>query len=143
MTIIPTCAPNFLTACAKTGVGSGRGKTLTFMPAPLKISALSRVKSSEPYLASRPITTESKLRCFMYCAIAVAVLPTTARFIPDGPGAIGPRNPAVPKVRKPLNNLSKVAASFLSSRSCNSAAVFGSGSSAIQLSISARSIALI
>ena len=41
----------------------------------------------------------------MYTAIAVAVRPTTARFIPDGPGRTGPRNPAVPKAKKPENEL--------------------------------------
>ena len=41
--MIPTSQPNSLVANAKTGVGSGRGKTKTFIPAPLMIAAVSNV----------------------------------------------------------------------------------------------------
>ena len=59
---MPTSHFNSLVANANIGVGKGRGSTKTFMPAPLIISAVSKVKSSEPCRASRPMTTEVKLR---------------------------------------------------------------------------------
>ena len=63
------------------------------------------MNSAEPCLASRPITTLDKPLEIKNAAIPAAVRPTTARFIPDGPGRTGPRNPAVPNSRKPLNDL--------------------------------------
>ena len=79
----------------------------------------------------------------MYAASPAAVRPTTARFMRDGPGPTGPRNPAVPNWRKPLNEL-RNSASFLFSNQVRSvAAVIGSGSNAIQLSTSATSAASI
>ena len=62
----------------------------------------------------------------------VAARPTTARFIPDGPGLTGPRNPAVPNCRKPLKDARSSVSLPESSHCCNCAAVTGSGSSAIQ-----------
>ena len=61
-----------------------------------------------------------------------AVRPTTARFIPDGPGRMGPRNPAVPNCKKPEKEARSSTSLLESSHCCNWAAVFGSGSSAIQ-----------
>ncbi|CAB4857815.1 unannotated protein [freshwater metagenome] len=99
--MIPTSHFSSFVAKANTGVGNGLGKTKTSMPAPLIICAVSVVKSSEPCRASRPMTTECKSRSFIYMAIAAAVRPTTARFIPEGPGRTGPRSPAVPNCKKP------------------------------------------
>jgi len=78
VTITPTSAPNSLTAKASTGVGSGRGNTETLNPAPLKISALIFSKISEPWRASRPMTTEVSERSFMNLTSPAAVRPTTA-----------------------------------------------------------------
>ncbi len=68
----------------------------------------------------------------MYAAIPEAARPTTARFIPDGPGLMGPRKPAVPNCKKPLNDARSSDSLPESSHCCNCAAVNGSGSSAIQ-----------
>ena len=65
------------------------------------------------------MTTEVKFRSFMYATIPDAARPTTARFIPDGPGRIGPRNPAVPNCRKPLNDARSSDSLFVSSHSRN------------------------
>ena len=96
------------------------------------------MNSAEPCLASRPITTLDKPLEIKNAAIPAAVRPTTARFIPDGPGRTGPRNPAVPNSRKPLNDLRSSLSLFSESHLARREAVSESGSSAIQSKISSR-----
>ena len=139
VTIIPTSAFNLFIAKASTGVGRGLGNTYVVRPAPANISALSFAKSSDPYLASRPITTEFKSCFFMNFAIAVAVLLTTALFMQEGPGPIGPLKPAVPNFRKPEKHFSKAELSLSDNIFSNCIAVDLSGSCLIQSSTSIRS----
>ena len=49
------------------------------------------------------MTTDESPRSFIYAAIPAAARATTARFMRDGPGPIGPRRPAVPNCKKPEN----------------------------------------
>ena len=102
------------------------------MPPPANISALSLANASDPCRASQPITTELKLFFFINARIPVAVLLTTARFIQEGPGPIGPRIPAVPNCKKPAKHLSNSVLFSSSSHCFNWLAVFASGSLLIQ-----------
>ena len=96
------------------------------------------MNSAEPCLASRPITTFDRPLEIKNAAMPAAVRPTTARFIPDGPGRTGPRNPAVPNSRKPLNDFRSSISLFWESHLLRSAAVSESGSFAIQSKTSSR-----
>src|SRR5215472_15980894 len=86
------------------------------MPAPAKTRAVWAANWSLRLRASQPTTTPAAAACGSrprsQLASAAVVAVTVAVFIRLGPAATTPRNPAVPKLRRPLNlSVSSAAAS--------------------------------
>src|SRR5262245_9782213 len=142
VTMTPAAAPCARTACASTGVGSGRGSTSAGRPAPVATRAVSAANSRDPCRASYPITSgPGASRTASQVTSPAAAWRTTARFIPFGPARSGPRRPAVPNRSGPANRSARSApspsrAAAIAPR--NSSRVAGSGSSSSQRSAVAR-----